>query len=117
MDFLKSAVASAISKGPLGSYVIGEKVDFSDTIWSLRVATKRVRCELSLRTALLDADHKLDLLQDDNLQCSVFTFDVLANKSRLPLARNAVRKARTLHHPGVLKVFDTIEVGQPCSSI
>jgi SCY1-like protein 1 len=29
----------------------------------------------------------------------------------LPLARNAVRKLRTLRHPGVIKVLDTVEVG------
>lgn len=34
----------------------------------------------------------------------------MANKSRLPLAKNAVRKSRTLRHPGVIKVLDTIEV-------
>lgn len=32
-----------------------------------------------------------------------------ANKSRLPLARNAVKKLRTLRHPGVIKVLDTVE--------
>jgi len=31
------------------------------------------------------------------------------NKSRLPLARNALRKLRTLRHPGIIKVLDTIE--------
>lgn len=48
--------------------------------------------------------------QDDGQACSVFTFDIAANKSRLPLAKNAVRKSRTLRHPGVIKVLDTIEV-------
>lgn len=41
----------------------------------------------------------------------MFTFDIAANKSRLPLAKNAARKLRTLRHPGVVKVLDTIEVG------
>lgn len=36
-----------------------------------------------------------------------------ANKSRLPMAKNAVRKLRTLRHPGVIKVFDTVEVYMP----
>ena len=31
------------------------------------------------------------------------------DRSRLPLARNAVRKMRTLRHPGVIKVLDTVE--------
>lgn len=42
MDFLKSAVASAISKGPLGSYSVGDRVDVENSIWTLHNATKRV---------------------------------------------------------------------------
>ena len=33
-----------------------------------------------------------------------------ANKSKLPLAKNAVRKLRTLRHPGIVKVLETVEV-------
>ncbi len=51
--------------------------------------------------------------QENKSDCSIFTFDVLENKSRLPLARNAVRKLRTLRHPGVIKVLDTVEVFIP----
>lgn len=32
-----------------------------------------------------------------------------ANKSRLPLAKNALRKLRTLRHPGIIKVLDSVE--------
>lgn len=39
----------------------------------------------------------------------MFNFDINANKSRLPLARNAARKLRTLRHPGIVKVLDFIE--------
>lgn len=49
--------------------------------------------------------------QDDGAKCSIFSFDIQANKSRLPLAKNALRKLRTLRHPGVVKVLDTVEVG------
>ncbi|KAE8147912.1 armadillo-type protein [Aspergillus avenaceus] len=87
MDFLKSAVASAIAKGSSFPYSLGDRVDISDSIWTLHNATKR----------------------DDASPCSVFTFDIASNKSRLPLAKNAVRKSRTLRHPGVIKVLDTIE--------
>ncbi|CAL5873450.1 uncharacterized protein PFLUO_LOCUS7729 [Penicillium psychrofluorescens] len=87
MDFLKSAVASAIAKGSSLPFSIGDRVDIGDSIWTLHNATKR----------------------DDGSACSVFTFDIAANKSRLPLAKNAVRKSRTLRHPGVIKVLDTIE--------
>ncbi|KAL2011710.1 hypothetical protein VTN00DRAFT_4428 [Thermoascus crustaceus] len=87
MDFLKSAVASAIAKGSSFPYSLGDRVDNGESIWALHNATKR----------------------DDGSDCSVFTFDINANKSRLPLAKNAMRKLRTLRHPGVIKVLDTIE--------
>ncbi|KAJ5995502.1 hypothetical protein N7481_002479 [Penicillium waksmanii] len=87
MDFLKSAVASAIAKGSSLPFSLGDRVDIGDSIWTLHNGTKR----------------------DDSSACSVFTFDINANKSRLPLAKNAVRKSRTLRHPGVIKVLDTIE--------
>ncbi|KAF2745580.1 ARM repeat-containing protein [Sporormia fimetaria CBS 119925] len=89
MDFLKSAVASAISKGPAFGYTFGDRVDTDDTIWTLYNGTKRVSINGS--------------------KCSIFSFDVNANRARLPLARNAVRKLRTLRHPGVVKVLDTVE--------
>ncbi|KAL3460753.1 armadillo-type protein [Aspergillus heterothallicus] len=87
MDFLKSAVASAIAKGSSFPYSLGDRVDINDSIWTLHNATKR----------------------EDGSSCSIFTFEIAPNKSRLPLAKNAVRKSRTLRHPGVLKVLDTIE--------
>ncbi|KAJ5587815.1 uncharacterized protein N7459_003580 [Penicillium hispanicum] len=87
MDFLKSAVASAIAKGSSFPFSLGERVDIGDSIWALHNGTKR----------------------EDGSACSVFAFDIAANKSRLPLAKNAVRKSRTLRHPGVIKVLDTIE--------
>ncbi|KAJ6089462.1 hypothetical protein N7467_004678 [Penicillium canescens] len=87
MDFLKSAVASAIAKGTGQPFSLGDRVDIGDSVWALHNGTKR----------------------DDGSACSVFSFDINANKSRLPLAKNAVRKFRTLRHPGVIKVLDTIE--------
>ncbi|KAF2809663.1 ARM repeat-containing protein [Mytilinidion resinicola] len=87
MDFLKSAVASAISKGPPFPYSFSDRVDVDQSIWTLHNGTKR----------------------EDSSKCSIFSFDVTANKSRLPLARNALRKLRTLRHPGVVKVLDTVE--------
>ncbi|KAJ5297876.1 hypothetical protein N7508_008125 [Penicillium antarcticum] len=87
MDFLKSAVASAIAKGTGQPFSLGDRVDIGDSVWALHNGTKR----------------------DDGSSCSVFSFDINANKSRLPLAKNAARKFRTLRHPGVIKVLDTIE--------
>ncbi|KAI9729899.1 MAG: hypothetical protein M1818_008339 [Claussenomyces sp. TS43310] len=87
MDFLKSAVASAISKGPPFPYNFADRVDIEQSIWTLFNGTRR----------------------EDGSNCSIFSFDVTANKSRLPLARNAVKKLRTLRHPGVIKVLDSVE--------
>ncbi|KAL1383274.1 armadillo-type protein [Phyllosticta capitalensis] len=87
MDFLKSAVASAIAKGPAFGYSFGDVVDIDQSIWTLHNGTKR----------------------DDGSKCSIFSFDITANKSRLPLAKNALRKLRTMRHPGVIKVLDTVE--------
>jgi SCY1-like protein 1 len=42
MDFLKSAVASAISKGPSFGYSTDERVDIDNSIWTLHNGTKRV---------------------------------------------------------------------------
>ncbi|SMQ55541.1 unnamed protein product [Zymoseptoria tritici ST99CH_1A5] len=86
MDFLKSAVAS-IAKGPAFGYSFGDRVDFDQSIWTLHNGTKR----------------------EDGSKCSIFSFDITANRSRLPLARNALRKFKTLRHPGIVKVLDTLE--------
>ena len=42
MDFLKSAVASAIAKGPAFGYTFGDRVDIDQSIWTLHNGTKRV---------------------------------------------------------------------------
>ncbi|MCJ1355380.1 MAG: hypothetical protein MMC33_005371 [Icmadophila ericetorum] len=90
MEFLKSAVASAISKGPPFPYTFGEKIDLEQSIWTLYNGTKR----------------------EDGSPCSIFTYEITPNKSRLPLAKNAVRKLRTLRHPGIIRVLDTVEASQ-----
>ncbi|KAM5463060.1 Nuclear aminoacylation-dependent tRNA export pathway component [Microsporum audouinii] len=87
MDFLKSAVASAIAKSSSFPYSFGDKVDNSDSIWTLHNGTKK----------------------EDSSPCSIFTFEIVQNRSHLPLAKNALRKLRTLRHPGVIKVLETIE--------
>ena len=107
MDFLKSAVASAISKGPAFGYSFGDRVDIDQSIWSLHNGTKRVWTQ---RCTPHEQCTDQGSLQDDGSKCSIFSFDINANKSRLPLARNALRKLRTLRHPGVVKVLDTVEV-------
>lgn len=49
-------------------------------------------------------------IQEDGSNCSIFSFDIPSNKHRLPLAKNALKKLRTMRHPGVIKVLDTVEV-------
>jgi SCY1-like protein 1 len=46
MDFLKSAVASAIAKSSSFPYTIGDRVDNNESIWSQFNAIKKV-CERS----------------------------------------------------------------------
>ncbi|CAD6506393.1 BgTH12-07319 [Blumeria graminis f. sp. triticale] len=87
MEFLKSAVVSAISKGPHLPYSFGDQINIDLGIWTLYNGTKR----------------------DDGSKCSIFSFEINAKKSLLPLARNAVKKFRTLRHPRVIKVLDTSE--------
>lgn len=84
--------------------------------WFKWVVMDTTQCDQAgALTPSISSCHKLQTnharkQQDDGSNCSVFTFDVNANKSRLPLAKNAMRKFRTLRHPGVLRVLDTIEV-------
>ncbi|KIW42453.1 uncharacterized protein PV06_06002 [Exophiala oligosperma] len=87
MDFLKSAVASAIAKSSSFPVTIGDRIDAGESIWSVHNAVKK----------------------DDNTPCSLFTFDINKDKARLPLAKNAARKLRTLRHPGVIRVIDVVE--------
>lgn len=42
MDFLKSAVASAISKGPQFPYSFGDRITLNQSIWTLHNGTKKV---------------------------------------------------------------------------
>ncbi|KAI1331858.1 ARM repeat-containing protein [Xylariaceae sp. FL0255] len=88
MDFLKSAVASAMAaQGPPFPYSFGDRVDIDYSIWKLYNGTRRA----------------------DGSNCSIFHFDIAANKAQLPLAKNALKKLRTMRHPGVIKVLDAVE--------
>lgn len=48
------------------------------------------------------------LLQDDSSPVSVFEYD-LTDPTRKHLAKNALRKLRTIRHPDVLKFMDATE--------
>lgn len=107
MNFLKSAVASAISQGPPFPYTFGDRVDVGDSIWSLFNGTRRVGLPYNPLRKLYDTDDE----QEDSSNCSIFSFEINANnRSRVPLAKNALRKLKTLRHPGVVKILDSVEV-------
>ncbi|KAI2606347.1 ARM repeat-containing protein [Hypoxylon fragiforme] len=89
MNFLKSAVASAIAQGPPFPYTFGDKVsgDSDASIWTLYNGTRH----------------------SNGSDCSIFSFNITANSRLLPLAKNAVKKLRTMRHPGVISVLDIVE--------
>lgn len=57
MEFLKSAVASAVSRGPPFPYTFGDRVDIDDSIWALHNGTKRASY-LLFRLSYLDLKEK-----------------------------------------------------------
>ncbi|KDQ15249.1 hypothetical protein BOTBODRAFT_108853 [Botryobasidium botryosum FD-172 SS1] len=96
MDYLRnlgSAAASSLlqKSGITLPFSLGDKVSYYEgkTIWTLYEATKR----------------------DDSSPVSVFYFDASLPNHRnlLPLARNALRKLRTIRHPDVLKFIDVVD--------
>ncbi|OLL22429.1 putative inactive serine/threonine-protein kinase scy1 [Neolecta irregularis DAH-3] len=90
MDLFKSA-ASLLSKSiPAFPYTIQDKVFFDDSIWTLHNGFRK----------------------EDSSKCSIFQFEILRDRGRLPLARNAVRKLKTTRHPGVVKFLDSVETDQ-----
>ncbi|KAG2357230.1 hypothetical protein BDR07DRAFT_1490953 [Suillus spraguei] len=94
MDYLRSfgsaAVSTLVQKSGLNlPFSLGVKVYSCETFWTLYDATKR----------------------DDGSLVSVFEYDLThpLNKSTIPLARNSLRKLRTIRHPDVLRFIDVVE--------
>ncbi|GBC08197.1 hypothetical protein RclHR1_07960013 [Rhizophagus clarus] len=90
MDYLKSISRVVLGKDiPSFPYNIGEKVDSFEgvSIWSLHDGTKK----------------------EDGTPVSVFTFDCNKQRDRIPLAKNAFKKFRTIRHPDLLKYLDGVE--------
>jgi SCY1-like protein 1 len=93
MDFLKSTLTSALSKGPPFPYAFLDRVDTCG-VFTLHNGTKR----------------------EDGGACSIFTFEInSSSNSRAPLAKNALRKLRTLRHPGCVRVLESVEVREIAS--
>ncbi|KAG0018532.1 hypothetical protein BGZ80_007059 [Entomortierella chlamydospora] len=94
MAYLSDFVKSTLSRVVLGKeipsfpYTIGDRVDsFDSTIWALHKGIKR----------------------EDNSQVSILCFDCVRQKDKLPLARNAFKKFRTIRHPDLIKYIDGVE--------
>ncbi|KAJ3559364.1 hypothetical protein NM688_g390 [Phlebia brevispora] len=96
MDYLRTlgsaAVSSLVQKSGLNlPFSLGaENAGFRDrSIWTLYEGTKR----------------------DDGSPVSIFEFtaNTPAKRNLLPLAKNALRKLRTIRHPDVLKFLDGVE--------
>ncbi|EKM53988.1 uncharacterized protein PHACADRAFT_96310 [Phanerochaete carnosa HHB-10118-sp] len=96
MDYLRNlgsaAVSSLVQKSGLTlPFSLGPKVTSYEgkSIWTLYEGTKR----------------------DDGSAISVFEFDANqpGKRTYLPLAKNSLRKLRTVRHPDVLKFLDAVE--------
>ncbi|KAG0316507.1 hypothetical protein BGZ99_006856 [Dissophora globulifera] len=94
MAYFTDLVKSTLSKVVLGKeipsfpYTLGDRVDsFDSTIWALHMGIKR----------------------EDNSAVSILAFDCVRQRDKLPLARNAFKKFRTIRHPDLIKYIDGIE--------
>ncbi|KAF5388789.1 hypothetical protein D9757_005678 [Collybiopsis confluens] len=92
MDYLRNlgsaAVSSLVQKSGLNlPFALGPKVASLDGICTLYDGTKK----------------------DDSSAISVFEYDFAQHKDLAPLARNSLRKLRTIRHPDVLKFMDVVE--------
>ncbi|KAF9141463.1 hypothetical protein BGX30_004760 [Mortierella sp. GBA39] len=89
-DFVKSTLSRVVlgKEIPTFPYNIGDKVEsFDSTIWALHKGTKR----------------------EDSSPVSILCFDCVRQKDKLPLARNAFKKFRTIRHPDLIKYIDGVE--------
>ncbi|WVO12455.1 hypothetical protein L204_100054 [Cryptococcus depauperatus] len=98
MNYLKSITTSVLqSTGVTFPFSIGERIpglDSHSSIWDIREASKK----------------------DDGTPLTLFIYDSTAAHSRgkdrrvlIQLAKNALKKLRTIRHPGVIKYIDSIE--------
>ncbi|GAW00339.1 armadillo-type protein [Lentinula edodes] len=92
MDYLRNlgsaAVSTLVQKSGLNlPFSLGPKVASLDGICSLYDGTKR----------------------DDSSPISVFEYDFSQRRDLAPLAKNSLRKLRTIRHPDVLKFMDVVE--------
>ncbi|KAJ3090318.1 hypothetical protein HK102_004122 [Quaeritorhiza haematococci] len=88
-EFAKSTISRALGKETLNlPFTIGDVVDQAETsFWTLHKGTKK----------------------EDGSPVTVFNFDAVRNRDKLPLARNALKRFRTLRHPDIPKFIDGAE--------
>lgn len=94
MDYFKRAASAVLSSaaGPFPGYTLGEREPWlgNRTLWTQHAGTRR----------------------EDGAPVSILSFDAAAAPNRrnlLPLAKNALRKLRTMRHPDVLRLLDSHE--------
>ncbi|KAJ3333178.1 hypothetical protein HDU76_010782 [Blyttiomyces sp. JEL0837] len=84
-----SRVGGALSGGPVLPFTIGELSEHHDagSMWSLHNGVKK----------------------DDGSPVTVFVFDCNKHKDKLPLAKNAIKRFKTIRHPDILRYIDGAE--------
>eukprot|EP00842_Homolaphlyctis_polyrhiza_P001147 jgi/Hompol1/2032/HPOL_005047-RA len=91
LDFAKATLSKALgSQLPPLLFSLGPPVPLdtpSDSPWVLHSGSKK----------------------DDQTPISVFVFDSVRFRDRLPLAQNALKRAKTLRHPDILRYIDGCE--------
>lgn len=81
MEFIRGVIGRA---GGL-PLTVGERIDHGETMWAVHNGLK------------------------EGNECTVFIFDGSKTKSKMILAKNALRKLRTIRHPGILSYLDSHE--------
>lgn len=101
-SFLSNLVSAATAVGQKviqntginNPFSVGERIDNSgndssnSSIWSIHKGIKK----------------------DDSSQITVLAFDCVKQRQFLPLAKNMLKRFRTIRHPNIVKFIDCIEV-------
>ena len=86
MNYFSSALKSALSNTPTLTFTIGEQVSQS-SIWTIHSG----------------------ILKADKSAVSVFMFDVQKNRDKLGLARNFLKRVKSIRHPTIPKYIEAVE--------
>lgn len=89
-DIAKSTLSSVLGpQQPVLAFNIGEPADWTlkNSIWTINVGTKK----------------------DDLTPVVVFTFDIKRDENKVVIARNCLKRAKTLRFPDILRYIDGVE--------